>query len=114
MAVPATVEKAVLGAFVGDSLSLGAHWVYRAEIIKKEIGTVDQLLPPKLNDYHKGKDAGDFTHYGESMLILLESLAAKKTFDVQDFRQRWLSYWETSTSYRLVLYQILYFVSAKV
>ena len=32
---------------------------------------------------------GEFTHYGDQQFVLLESVAAKKSFDLNDFSERW-------------------------
>jgi len=81
-------DAAVVGAFVADALSLGVHWVYNTGVIDKKFGRVDRFYDP-LTSYHKGKKAGDFTHYGDQMLVLLESLSAKGEFDVLGFAQSW-------------------------
>jgi ADP-ribosylglycohydrolase len=77
-----------MAAFAGDSLALGPHWDYNPEHIRDTHGRVDRLLPPA-KKFHQGKEAGDFTHYGDQTLVLLESVAAVKGFDLQDFFTRW-------------------------
>ena len=68
------IKAAVIGAFVADALSLGVHWVYNTGVIDKKLGRVEHYYDP-LTSYHKGKKAGDFTHYGDQMLVLLESVS---------------------------------------
>ncbi|SHF98331.1 ADP-ribosylglycohydrolase [Desulfacinum infernum DSM 9756] len=83
-------EALVWGAFVADSLALGAHWIYDPEAIRERFGTVDRLLEPPPDSYHAGKRRGDLTHYGDQTLVLLESVAAKGgAFDLLDFSERW-------------------------
>jgi ADP-ribosylglycohydrolase len=79
----------VLAPFVADALALGAHWVYDAEQIRREFGRVDRLLKPLPNSYHPSKDRGELTHYGDQAMILLESVAARGAFDLDDFSRRW-------------------------
>jgi len=79
----------VMASFVADSLALGAHWVYDTEAIETHLGRVDTLLKPLPNSYHSTKELGDFTHYGDQMFVLLESLAAHKGFSLADFSARW-------------------------
>jgi ADP-ribosylglycohydrolase len=79
----------VMAAFLGDSLALGAHWIYDTESISQIFGRVDSLLKPGPNSYHSTKEKGDFTHYGDQTLVLLESLAEKGGFDISDFSARW-------------------------
>jgi ADP-ribosylglycohydrolase len=79
----------VICSFVGDSLALGAHWIYDTEKIREEFGRVDRLLKPLPGSYHSTKDRGEFTHYGDQAMVLLESVAARGTFDVEDFSILW-------------------------
>ena len=62
----------ILGSFVADSLALGPHWIYDTKIINKEFGRIDKLQQPPANSYHKTKNLGDFTHYGDQTLLLLQ------------------------------------------
>jgi ADP-ribosylglycohydrolase len=79
----------VLASFVGDSLALGVHWIYDTARIEKEFGRVDSFLNPASDSYHPTKKRGEFTHYGDQSFVLLESLAAKRGFDLDDFATRW-------------------------
>jgi len=79
----------VMGSFVGDSLAIGAHWIYDTKLLNEKLGRVDRLLKPLPGSYHPTKDLGEFTHYGDQELVLLESVAAKKGFDLEDFSGRW-------------------------
>ena len=92
------IKAAVYGAFVADALSLGPHWVYNTNVIDKKFGIVDRYLDP-MTSYHKGKQAGDMTHYGDQMLVLLESLAAASGFDLEKFTGDWQSFMDTYTGY---------------
>jgi ADP-ribosylglycohydrolase len=83
------VMGSIMGAFVGDSLALGAHWIYDTRLLREKIGRVERLLAPGPGSYHPTKQAGEFTHYGDQTMVLLESLAEKKTFDLEDFSRRW-------------------------
>lgn len=83
-------QAAVWGAFVADALSLGVHWVYNTGVIDKKFGRVERYHDP-LTSYHKGKKAGDFTHYGDQMLVLLESADRNGGFDAHRFAEAWRS-----------------------
>lgn len=82
-------QAMVLVSLAADSLALGAHWIYDTEMIAQRIGRVDRLLPPLPDFYHAGKGQGEFTHYGDQTLVLLESLAAVDAFSLADFAERW-------------------------
>jgi ADP-ribosylglycohydrolase len=79
----------VMASFLGDSLALGVHWIYDTAQIQAGYGRVDSLLKPKPDSYHPTKEKGEFTHYGDQTLVLLESVAARKGFHLDDFAARW-------------------------
>ena len=79
----------VLACFAADSLALGAHWIYDTEQLHKTFGRVQAFLKPLPTSYHPRKDQGEFTHYGDQTLVLLESVAANNGFDLDDFARRW-------------------------
>jgi len=79
----------LLSAFAADSLALGAHWIYDADRIAAHFGRVSNLEAPLPDSYHPTKKKGDFTHYGDQMLILLASIADRGGFDLADFSRKW-------------------------
>jgi len=89
----------VMASFVADSLALGAHWVYNTHVIDRKFGRVEHLEKPLGKSYHGTKDAGDFTHYGDQTLILLESVADCSSFDLTRFSQSWRSFFESYDGY---------------
>ena len=89
----------LFGSFVGDALALGPHWVYNTNVIDKKFGRVQQYFDP-LVSYHAGKKKGDFTHYGDQMLLLLESLASASGFDRTQFAEAWQSFFNDYEGYR--------------
>jgi len=89
----------VLASFAADSLSLGAHWIYDIEQIDNTFGRIESLKKPGPDSYHNTKNAGDFTHYADQTYVLLQSLGAKKTFDLNDFSDRWQKMFENYTGY---------------
>jgi ADP-ribosylglycohydrolase len=79
----------VLASFAADALALGAHWIYNTRVIDKKFGRVDHFIKPERPTYHSTKDRGEFTHYGDQSLVLLESVAGSEGFDLTDFSERW-------------------------
>ena len=92
------IRAAVIGAFVADALSLGVHWVYNTGVIDKKFGRVEQYFDP-LTSYHKGKKAGDFTHYGDQMLVLLESVISGGGFNAHRFAEMWRTFFADYDGY---------------
>ena len=79
----------VMAAFMADALALGAHWIYDTKDISRRFGRVENFMAPAAHSFHPTKEKGKFTHYGDQMFVLLESVAEKKNFDVRDFSNRW-------------------------
>ncbi len=89
----------VLASSIGDALSLGVHWVYNTNVIDKKYGRVTDMLAPKLASFHRGKTEGDFTHYGDQTLLLLESVASGNGFDPNRFADDWRAFFEEYEGY---------------
>lgn len=82
------IKKSILSSFVCDSYSLGAHWVYdEKELANLNIDWESLNTPQSL--WHKGKESGDLTHYGDHTLFLLEFLSQNKSFDKQKYYNFW-------------------------
>jgi ADP-ribosylglycohydrolase len=79
----------VMASFIADSLSLGAHWIYDQEKIMQEFGRIDKLAAPLPDSFHPTKSAGEFTHYGDQTLVLLESITHLGAFDLDHFAHSW-------------------------
>ncbi len=86
-----SVFGAIYGSFVADALSLGAHWVYDVIEIKEKFPEYDGYHDP-ITEYHVGKKAGDFTHYGDQTAWLLESISLENEFSLFSFSSRWREY----------------------
>ncbi len=97
----AAVRDLILPAFFGDALALGPHWIYDAdEIARLYPNGVSSYDVPRSN-YHPGKQAGDFTHYGDQTLVLLESITKRGKFDPAGWKEDWTAFWNGSpNSYR--------------
>jgi ADP-ribosylglycohydrolase len=79
----------VLASFAADSLALGAHWIYDTEEIDRQVGRMEGLRKPLPGSYHPTKEKGEFTHYGDQSLVLLEFLAETKDFSLAGFAAAW-------------------------
>jgi ADP-ribosylglycohydrolase len=82
-------DAMVLGAFAADALALGAHWIYDTTRIATTFGRMETFQKPAPDSYHPTKHAGQFTHYGDQTLVLLDSLAQRRGFDLDFFADRW-------------------------
>lgn len=83
-----SLKAALWGAFYGDAYALGAHWLYDTHQISKSEFDTKRFNDP-LTDYHNGKVAGDFTHYGDQMLWLLYAIAYDDDFTIQSYSKEW-------------------------
>ena len=89
----------VLASLAADSLALGVHWIYNTHVIDKKFGRVEHFLKPERPTYHPTKDRGEFTHYGDQTLILLESVAEYEGFNLSDFAERWQNFFKNYDGY---------------
>ncbi len=89
----------VLMSFIADALSLGVHWIYNTNVIDKKWGRLEGYIKPERPTYHPTKDLGDFTHYGDQTLVLLESVCAQSGFELDDFSRRWLRFFDHYDGY---------------
>lgn len=90
---------ALFGSFIGDALSLAAHWNYTPENIEREFGRIEDYADPSSNPYHPGKKAGDFTHYGDQALTLMQSISAAEGYSPSLFHSQWKSMWTVYDGY---------------
>lgn len=79
----------VFASLAADALALGAHWIYDTRQIDQKIGRLDTLRAPLPTSFHKAKNRGDFTHYGDQTLVLLRSLAESGGFSLDVFARMW-------------------------
>lgn len=91
-------KELLLASLVADSYSLGTHWVYD----EKSLSTLNinwNILNSPLALWHKGKVAGEFTHYGDQTYWLYEYLEDKDSFDDKQFEMYWYEKMKTYQGY---------------
>lgn len=94
-------QKALLyGAFLGDSLALGAHWIYNTRVIDKKAGRITELMAPVAGSYHPHRGGGDFTHYGDQMLFFLNHRKNRGNLDVPAYLSEWQAFFEAYDGYK--------------
>ena len=72
----------ILGALVADAASMGLHWIYDQNHIRKIAPTNPEFREPSAKDYagvpayfaHAGRMKGAQSQYGEQTLVMLRSL----------------------------------------
>jgi len=83
------LKALVISSLLGDSMAMPVHWIYDTSEIDQRFGRVEELIPPSKGSYHGASQAGEFTHYGDQVMVLLKSLAACSGFDLDQFAQDW-------------------------
>ena len=92
------IKDLVLATLVTDAYCLGTHWIYdETQLVENDI-IWDELNNP-LAIWHKGKSAGDFTHYGDQSYWLYEFLKDKNSFDEKEYLNFWFNKMKTYTGY---------------
>ena len=89
----------LFGSFLGDSHSLGVHWVYNTRAIDKKVGRVEELIAPIVNRFHPNRGKGEFTHYGDQSYFLLEYLSNHNEFLQEEFLSAWADYMRSYDGY---------------
>jgi ADP-ribosyl-[dinitrogen reductase] hydrolase len=91
---------AIMGNLIGEALSLGCHWYYDIDALRRDYGTwvsdyADQNTDrtDRFGDiarlrHEQGLKAGDVAQTGQVVILLLESLAACGQYDEADFTRR--------------------------
>ncbi|MEM1296154.1 MAG: ADP-ribosylglycohydrolase family protein [Verrucomicrobiota bacterium] len=91
--------KLIKAALTADALNLGPHWVYDQSALANAYPEgVHQLTNP-LSSYHPDKTAGDFTHYGDNLVLMLRTVSEGDGWNQGDFAHRWQEFWSDTSSY---------------
>lgn len=93
-----TIMNAIEGAFVADAYSLGSHWIYDETQLKNLPIDWEKLNAPQAM-WHKGKEEGDFTHYGDHEKWLYEYIQEHEHFDPSEYAAFWISKMENYQGY---------------
>lgn len=87
------------GAFIADAYALAPHWIYDTKVLLSHFSDYDEYENPTLTNYHTGKVAGDFTHYGDQMAHLHRFLKKHGEFDIELYKKSWLDFVQNHTMY---------------
>lgn len=82
------IHNAITAALIADAYCLGAHWVYDEAQLKALDVNWDELNAPCAM-WHKGKEKGDFTHYGDHGKWLYEYVKNNHHFDIKMYGGFW-------------------------
>lgn len=96
LALKSRIEGMIWGQFIGDALCLGTHWIYNLEDLKTFYPDIKGFEAPRPGHVHEAKKPGDFTHYGDAALLLLESIAECQGLDVVDFGKRFVDHFHSA------------------
>ncbi|MDF1657339.1 MAG: ADP-ribosylglycohydrolase family protein [Verrucomicrobiales bacterium] len=87
-------------ALTADALNLGPHWVYNQAVLASAYPKGVSILTDPLSKYHPGKAAGDLTHYGDNLTLMLRTVSNDGAWDRESFIGNWQEFWSDTTSYR--------------
>jgi len=90
------VEGMIWGQFIGDAMCMGTHWIYNLADLQAFYPNIKGFETPRPGHYHEGKQPGDFTHYGEAALLLLESIAERGGLDTADYGKRFVAHFSSA------------------
>ncbi|XP_013382274.1 crystallin J1A-like [Lingula anatina] len=80
---------AIVGSLVADAAGQPIHWIYNTEVLDKVLQgrTHPEFIEESHCPFYK-QPTGRFTCYGDQALVVLESLAACKGFNKDDYKKR--------------------------
>ena len=96
------------GGMVGDAASMGFHWLYDPDRIKATGGDTPEFYdadPSVFADVqgtfvHHGKKAGNITHYGDQLLVMMRALAKTKgEFSQAEYEKEFASHFGPGGAY---------------
>lgn len=91
-------KELILASLVADSYCLGSHWIYDEKQLKSLKVDWENLNAP-CAIWHKGKNAGEFTHYGDQINMLYEYATQNETFDLETYIPFWKKRMESYNGY---------------
>ncbi|MEM7602313.1 MAG: ADP-ribosylglycohydrolase family protein [Verrucomicrobiota bacterium] len=90
----------IKAALTADALSLGPHWIYNQAELAKAYPDGVRFLTGPLSKYHPEKSAGDLTHYGDIVALMLLTVSEHGSWDSEIFVSRWKKFWSDTSSYQ--------------
>lgn len=89
----------IFGSFIGDAMALGPHWIYDQSKLKDHWSEKNPFVAP-IEKYHKTKEKGDFTHYGDQVLMYFQFLKMNHEFDAKNFYRDYKVFMEGYDGYK--------------
>ncbi len=97
------IVAAIRGAFIADAASLGTHWIYDPEEMKRTVDSIEApefKNPPSPRWYNEEQFPGHYrtgmlSPYGEQLLFVTEHLAEKGTVDGAEMSKAMLTWAKT-------------------
>ncbi|MGJ8633507.1 MAG: alpha/beta fold hydrolase [Luteolibacter sp.] len=77
-------------ALVADALSLGPHWVYNQGKLARVYPEGVRIFTDPQSAYHPKRKAGEFTHFGDQMVLLEGSIEKQGGFDAEGWKADWM------------------------
>lgn len=82
-----------LGSILGDAFVLGGHWIYDLKKLRTNFPVYDTLQQPLNDTFHKNKNLGDQTHYGDQARHLWQFMQEHEgRYEPTQYRQAWLTF----------------------
>ncbi|WP_370400880.1 ADP-ribosylglycohydrolase family protein [Sulfitobacter sp. JB4-11] len=87
-------KNMVLGALVADAATMGLHWIYDQDHIRKMVPDAPEFTPPRAENYdgvpayfaHPDRNVGQQSQYGEQLIVMQRALAQNDgVFDLRTY-----------------------------
>ncbi len=92
----------LISVFAADAFSLKAEWIYDFGKVDTIIeSTKDELAAHPEKGYLTGKEAGEFSHYGDHVRNLLGYLvSSNRQFSLDTYSAHWSNFFDTYNGYK--------------
>ncbi|MEM9579629.1 MAG: ADP-ribosylglycohydrolase family protein [Pseudomonadota bacterium] len=100
---------AVMGALVADAAAMGLHWLYDPARIAEIVGDGSAaFIPPDPAHYentpayfaHGARANGQFSQYGEVLMLAVRSIARQGAFKTESFQQDYATHFGAGGTYQ--------------
>jgi ADP-ribosylglycohydrolase len=94
------LEKAVIGSLLQDNYALGLHWIYDTSKVESLFNEYDSAFDVQKDSFHKTKQKGDLTHYGDLTVWFMNYLKLHDEPDISTFYEAFVEWMDKYNGYK--------------
>ncbi len=94
------LEKAVIGSILQDMYALGLHWIYDTDKVQSLFKERESAFDVQEDSFHKTKQKGDLTHYGDLTVWFMSYLKNHDEPDISTFYESYIEWMDKYNGYK--------------